>query len=189
MKIIQRAKQVLLEPHLAWPEIEAEPADVASLFRNYACILALIPAVAGFIGVSLVGVSAFGVNFRLSIFAGLGQMITSYVMSLVMVYLLALLIDALANTFGGTKNPINALKLSAYASTAALLGGIFSIVPLLALLGIVPALYSVYLIYTGLPVLMKVSREKSIIYTAVVSVGGLLGIFIISLMISVFTGR
>jgi hypothetical protein len=189
MKIILRAQQVLLTPKLAWPEIEAEPADATSLFKSYVCILAIIPALAGFVGLSLVGVGAFGVNFRLPILAGIGQMIASYIMSLAVVYGLALLIDALAVTFSGVKNPIAALKLSAYASTAAFLGGVFSVFPLLALLGIIPALYSIYLIHTGAPVLMKIPREKTAVYTVAVSVGGLIGVCIISWVMSLFTGR
>jgi hypothetical protein len=47
-----------------------------------------------------------------------------------------------------------------YASTAALVGGVFSLLPMLSILGLLAALYSVYLIYTGLPVLMK-TRLKS----------------------------
>jgi hypothetical protein len=189
MKIIHRAQQVLLKPQLAWPEIEAEPADAASLFKDYVGILAIIPAVAGFIGLSLVGVGAFGVNFRVPVATGIGQMIASYVMSLAVVYLLALLIDALAISFDGTKSPLNALKLSAYASTAVFLGGAFSIIPLLAILGVIPALYSIYLLYTGAPVLMKIPPEKATVYTVAVSVGGIIGVCVISWAMSVFTGR
>ncbi|MDR6890706.1 MULTISPECIES: Yip1 family protein [Variovorax] len=189
MNIIQRAQQVLLKPKLAWPEVEAEPADVISLFKNYVCILAIVPAVAGFIGLSLIGVGAFGVNFRVPIFTGLGQMVASYVMSLAMIYVLALFIDALAPSFNGTKNPLSALKLAAYASTAAFLGGVFSIIPLLALLGVIPALYSIYLVYTGAPVLMKIPQDKAAVFTVVVAVGGLIGICIVGWGMSVFSGR
>jgi hypothetical protein len=63
--------------------------------------------------------------------------------------------------------------------TAALLGGIFSLLPALAMLGLLAAVYSIYLLYTGLPVLMKSAPEKSVAYTAVVIVAAIvLGVVI-----------
>lgn len=189
MNVVLQAQKILLTPQAAWRDIETEPADTASLFKKYVCLLALIPAVAGFIGLSLIGVGAFGVSFRLPILAGIGQMITSYVMSLVMVYVLALVVDGMAITFDGEKNFGNALKLSAYASTAGFVGGIFSIWPPLALLGVIPALYGIYLIYIGLPILMKAPKANAIAYTAVVSVCGLVSLCTISWLLSLFSAR
>jgi hypothetical protein len=132
MNLVQRVQGILLKPKATWPVIDAEPADAASLYKNYVMILALIPAVASFIGLSVVGLGAFGVNFRVPIVAGLANMVVGYVLSLVMVFVLALIIDAMAPTFEGTKSQISALKLSAYASTAAFVGGIFSLLPSLS---------------------------------------------------------
>ena len=41
---------------------------------------------------------------------------------------------------------------------------------IIRLLGFLAALYSIYLIYTGLPTLMKSLPEKSVVYTVVVVV-------------------
>jgi len=168
MNLIDRAKSILLQPRDTWPIIEAEQADVAGLYTRYLMVLAAIPAVCGFIGMSLIGVGAFGVSLRVPLLSGLVNMVVSYALSLVGVFVLALIVDALAPTFGGQKNPIQALKLAVYASTAALLGGVFSLLPMLAMLGLLAALYSVYLLYTGLPVLMRNPPEKTVTYTVVV---------------------
>ncbi len=93
--------------------------------------------------------------------------ILSYVLSLVMVFVLGLVIDALAPSFGGEKNPLQAFKLAAYSSTAAWVAGIFGIFPALGILGLL-GLYSLYLLYIGLPKLMKSPADKSLGYTAVV---------------------
>ena len=82
---------------------------------------------------------------------------------------MALIIDAFAPAFGGQKSRIQALKVSAYASTAAWCAGIFALVPPLSFLGIL-GLYSLYLLYSGLPVLMKAPQEKAAGYTALVVV-------------------
>jgi Yip1 domain len=173
MNIVQRVQDILLKPKETWPVIEQEPADTASIYKNYLVILAAIPAIASFIGLTLIGVGAFGVHVRVPLLAGLVNLVVGYVLSLVMVFVLALVVDALAPTFGGTKNQLNALKLVAYAGTAGFVGGIFSLLPSLAVLGLLAALYSIYLIYTGLPVLMKNPADKSVAYTVVVIVCGI----------------
>jgi hypothetical protein len=170
MSLIQRAQDILLKPKVTWPAIAQEPATVASIYNNYVIYLAAIPAIAGFIGMSLVGFGGFGMGFRVPIVSGLVNMVVGYVLSLVMVFLLALIVDALAPTFGGSKNQIAALKVVAYASTAGFVGGIFSLLPAISILGLLASLYSIYLLYTGLPVLMRCPPEKAGAYTAVVIV-------------------
>lgn len=186
MNLIDRAQRILLQPRDTWRIIEAEQADAAGLYTRYLMILAAIPAVCGFIGMSLVGVGAFGISVRVPLVAGLANMVVSYVLSLVGVFVLALIVDALAPTFGGQRNQIQALKLAVYASTAALLGGVFTLLPALAVLGLLAALYSVYLIYTGLPVLMRNPQEKTLAYTAVVLVAAVVMGLVIGAVGSLF---
>lgn len=168
MKQVERIKAILLRPRETWPQIEAEAATPAGLYREYLMLLAAIPAVCGFIGMSLVGVSVFGVSTRVPWLAGLAGMVLSYGMSLIGIYVLSWIIHRLAPTFGGQANALNALKLAGYGATASLLGGVFSLLPSLSLLGILAGLYSLYLIYLGLPVLMKNPPERSLAYTFVV---------------------
>lgn len=167
MNLVDRAKNILLKPKAEWAVISAEPHTVQDLYTGYVMILAAIPAVASFIGFSLIGVSSFMGTYRWPITNGITHMILQYVLNLGWVYVLALIIDALAPNFGGEKNFMQALKVSAFSPTAMWLAGIFSIIPLLGILGIV-GLYSLYLLYTGLPLLMKTPEEKAMPYTVVV---------------------
>jgi hypothetical protein len=168
MNIIQRVKDILLTPKQTWPVIESESTDITGLYKNYIMILAAIPAVAGFIGMTLIGISVFGVSMRMPFLSGVTQMVVGYALSLAMIYVIALIVDALAPTFGGQKNMLNALKLVAYGGTAGLLGGLFNLIPALAMLGLLASLYSIYLIYVGLPTLMKCPEDKALPYTAVI---------------------
>ncbi|OHC61814.1 MAG: hypothetical protein A2045_16765 [Rhodocyclales bacterium GWA2_65_20] len=170
MNIVARVKEILLTPKLAWSVIETEETNTATLYTQYVMILAAIQAVAAFIGMSLFGVGGFGVTVRVPLVSGLIQMVLGYAMSLAMVYVVALIADALAPGFGGQKRPINALKLIAYSSTAAMVGGIFALVPALGVLTLLASLYSLYLLYLGVPALMKVPQEKALPYTAVLVV-------------------
>ena len=100
-------------------------------------MLAAIGPIAGFIGMSLFGISMFGVTVRTGVGIGLAQAIVGYGFALGFVFVMALIIDALAGSFGGEKNPVQALKTAAYASTAAWLFGIFQLLPALGLLALV----------------------------------------------------
>ena len=179
MSLIQRVQDILLKPKEAWPIIAGEGGDTASIYKNYLIYLAAIPAIAAFVGLSLVGAGGFGFSVRVPILTGLVQMIVSFVLSLVMVFVLALIVDALAPTFKGTKSQINALKLVAYGSTAGFVGGIFGLIPSLSILGLLAGLYSIYLIYTGVAVMMKCPPEKAGAYTAVVIVCGIVAAVIL----------
>src|SRR3990167_3336591 len=188
MNIVERVQAILLKPVETWPVIEQESTDAQGIYKNYLIYLAAIPAVAGFIGMSLVGAGAMGMSFRVPILAGLGNMVVGYVLSLVMIYVLAMITNALAPSFQGEKNQLNALKLIAFGSTAGMVGGIFSLIPMLSVLGLLAALYSIYLVYTGIPVLMKAPKEKAAVYTAVVVVCGIVEGIILGAASALFSG-
>ena len=173
MNIVQRVKEILLTPKAAWPVIDAEQTDITTLYTQYIMIIALIPAVAGFIGMSVVGISAADHTLRVPLFSGIVNMVVSYVLSLALIYVLALLADRLAPNFAGQQNPVSALKLIAYSSTPSMVGGIFSLIPGLSQLGLLTTLYSLYLLFLGVPVMMKSPQEKALSFTAIMLVGGL----------------
>jgi hypothetical protein len=179
MNPLRRVQDILLKPKDTWPQIAAESATPGSIYGGYLVFLAAVPAIAGFIGLSLIGVGGFGMSFRVPIASGLVHMVLSFVLSLVAVFVLALITDALAPSFGGTRSPINALKVVAYGSTAGFVGGVFSLLPALSVLGLLAGLYSIYLLYTGLPVLMRCPPEKAAAYTAVVVVCGIVAMVVL----------
>ncbi len=189
MNLVERVQAILLKPKETWPVIAQEGGDIASIYKNYLIFIAAIPAVAGFIGLSLVGAGMFGVSFRVPVVAGLVNMVVAYVLSLVMVFVLSLIANALAPTFGGEKNPLNAFKLMAYASTAGMVGGIFSIMPALSMLGLLASLYGLYLIYTGIPPLMKAPEDKAIGYTVVMVVCAIVAGLVIGAASAMFVSR
>jgi Yip1-like protein len=184
MSLVDRAKGILLTPRTEWTVIDGESATVGSLYSGYIIPLAAIPAIAGFIGWSVFGYSLLGTAIKLPIVNGIERAVISYILALVGTYVLALIIDALAPTFGGTKSAISSLKVAAYSSTASWVAGIFMLIPALSILGIL-GLYSLYLLYLGLPVLMKAPQDKAVAYTLVVIVSA----FVIFVVASVITSR
>jgi hypothetical protein len=161
MELLRRIKVILLAPDVAWPAIAQEKSDASALLVRYVAILASIPALARFIGASLIGWYA-------PILPSLAGALVIYLSSFAIVYVLALIIDALAPRFGGGKDFATALKLAVYAFTPVWLAGIFLLVPGLSFL-VIFGLHGAYLLWSGLPVLMQVRAEKALPCTAMVA--------------------
>ena len=164
---IDRLKNILLTPKTEWPVIAGETATVQSLYVGYIMILAAI----GPIALALrFGIAGAGITFA----------IANYLVSLAMVYLLALLVDALAPSFGGEKNFIRSLQLVAYSLTVSWLAGVFHLLGVIGgLVNLVATIYSIYTLYLGAPVMKRCSQDKAVAFTVVVVllaivIGGLL---------------
>ena len=171
--LVERARNILLKPAETWGVIAEEPATARDLFTGYAIILAAIPPVAGFIGGQVFGHGVFGITYRPPFIGALVGAIFQYVLSLIGIYVFALIIDVLAPSFDGQKNRIQALKVAVYAYTAAWVAGIFAIIPALGLLSLLGGLYSLYLLYLGLPRVMRSPESKAVGYTAVCIIVGI----------------
>ena len=181
---IARVQAILLTPKTEVAVIAAEPETVAGLYKVHPDPRA-IPAVAGFIKGSLIGVSVpFLGTVHFSVGMGITAMIVSYALTLGLVYLLALIINALAPNFGGEKND-QALKVAAYSYTAGWVASIANIVPWIGwLVALAGAIYGIYLLYLGLAPTMRNPEEKSVLYTVVIVVIG----FLLSLVIGAIVG-
>lgn len=184
-----RAINIITRPKTEWPVIEAEATNVGKLYREYIAILAIIPAVCSFIGMSVIGISVPLIGFvRIGIVKGLANAIVTYVLTLVGVYISALVIDKLAPSFESRSDQLQALKLVAYASTPVWIGGVLNIIPALAVLGIIVGLYAIYLFYLGLPVLMKTPPAKVIPYMVVAAVVIIVVSVVVGLLAGTITG-
>jgi len=175
MGMIDRAKGILLEPRNEWPRIAAEPATTQSLYTGWILILAAIGPVA-------LALRTFGL--------GIGAALVAYGISLVVVYVVALIADAISPSFGGDRDTLQSLKLVAYAMTPGWIGGVFQILPWIGgLIALLASAYGIYLFYLGAPVLRRCSAEKAVAYTAVVVLAVLvLQILLGSLLVSMMFG-
>ena len=183
MNLVSRAIAIIVSPSKEWEVIKAEPLTVGQMFTQYAVILALIPAVAGFIGRALIGYSLLGIHTRVPIANGLIWGILMYVFSLIGVYLLGLIMDLLAPSFGAKKELTASLKLAVFASTASWLAGIFSLIPALSILSIL-GLYSLYLLYGGMKALKETPPDKLIGYYVLTLVVALVVYIVIGFVVS-----
>lgn len=175
MPLIDRVKNLLLQPRTEWAIIETEPRTPQELLTGYALILAAIGPLASLIGMSVFGLEVpFIGRVRTPVLDGIIPSLLTYGFSLAMLFVLSRIINWLAPTFGGRRDGGQALKLAAYGCTAVWIGGLFSLLPAFSVLGALTGLYSLYLLYTGLPVLMKSSPDRSLGYVATIVVASVI---------------
>jgi Yip1 domain len=189
-RLMARVKLILTSPKTEWNAIEGEQTSTKELYIGYILILAAITPVASFLKMSILGIKIpFVGTYRIGIGPSLGNMVLNYIFILVGVYVMALIVDMLAPTFGGSKNQQQALKTVTYAYTAAWVAGILQLIPWIGIpLLLAGSLYSIYLLYLGLPVTMKCPTEKSMGYTAVSIIIAIVISFAISAVVGGITG-
>src|SRR5256886_16976035 len=174
MKLLNRVKAILRTAQAEWKGIAGEAATLGDLLIKSVAILAAIPEVAHFIGQSLVAGSA-------PLVPNLVRAVVVYAVAFAMVYIIAGVIDLLAPRFGAEKNFPNAVKLSAYSHTPLWLAGIFLLIPGLNFL-LILGLYGFYLLWVGLPMLMKVQSDKALPYAAIVTACALIPAIVLTMI-------
>jgi len=184
-KLIARAKAILLTPRSEWAAIAAEPNSIGGLYTGYILIMAAIPAVIRFVSSSVIGVSVpFLGSYRVDLGTGLTLAVVTYVLSLLGVFIVALIVDALAPTFSAQKDKVQALKVVAYSYTASWVASIVGIIPGLGLISALAGLfYGLYLLNLGLPFTMKCPPEKSLGYTIVTIIAAIIVGIVLNLVI------
>lgn len=183
-EIFTRAREIILKPRETWQVIKAETVSVQDLFINYAAPLALVPAVAALIGLSVVGIRMpAGHIARAPFMEALVGSVLGYVFGLLGLLAGAWAVNFLAPYFDSKADFNAAIKLVVFSMTPIWLVGVFSVLPGLGLLQIF-GVYGIYLLYLGLPILMETSPEKAFWYTALIVIGAIL----ISLVLNILVG-
>ncbi len=163
--IFTRAYGLLREPQKEWEQIRAEQTTAPHLLLGYVAPLAAIPPVCGLIGALMFDRIVVG-----PIGNAIISVIVTWVVSVALVFLLGLLINTLADQFDADRNDINAQKIAAYSITPAFLSGLFSLWPPLWWISLFALAAMVYIMYRGLPILMKAPEDRALSYAASVTI-------------------
>ena len=163
-KLLDRAKNLVLTPAAEWQRIDGETANPADIYQNFLGALLFM-------------------GRHVSLGWALSQMVLHFVLSVFGVFLLSQIINLLAPSFGASKDPGQALKVSAYAFTPAWVAGVLSLLPPLGLLALLASLYSLYVLYLGLPKLMKAPPDKGLVYTVTVVICAIVAMAVLSRLV------
>ncbi len=189
LNLQSRILNILTKPKEEWPAIANESTDVVTLYKEYVAPLSAIPAICGFLGMTMIGVPVPSMgNIRTPIDSAFTELVVGYILALLATYLAALVVNKLAPTFQSGGGIVAALKMVAFSSTAVWVTGIVRVVPALGALLLLAALYGIYLFYLGLPSVMKTPADKIIPYTIVCAVVIVVISVVLTSVAGVFTG-
>jgi uncharacterized membrane protein YwzB len=164
MKIIDRIKGIILNPKKEWEIISQENTPSIVLLTNYLLPLALIPAIASFIGYGLIGYRVAFIGHVSGLAWGLKWAIMMFGNMLLGTYISAFIIDLLATNFGAEKNFDKSFSLVVYSYTPMMVAGILFLLPSLQVLPALAGLYGLYLLYIGIKPMMKSPDDKTTTY-------------------------
>jgi hypothetical protein len=174
MASLRRVANLLIAPAAEWSVIDGEQVKPTRLALTYVAPLALIPAIAIIVALSLVGVQAGGEFHRAPLLAVSISALLFFVLTIAGVFAFAAVIDWLAPRFGAARNYRQAFKLSAYSITAAMVAGLLAMAPALQIFALLGASYSLYLLFLGAPRLMHPPEKSAVNYAIVTTLAAVL---------------
>lgn len=177
-------------PKEEWQVIERRHE---SLFYSLVHILtvALIPSICGYFAAAHIGWAiGTGDPILLTKSSAVVMAVVFYSTLIGGVFALAYLIHWMAKTFDSSPDYTQSLELAAYTATPLLMVGITALYPVLwfvVMSCLVAMSYSVYLLYSGVPIMMNIPEEKGFIYaSSVVTCGLVLLVGLLAAAIIVF---
>ncbi|MEQ1709190.1 MAG: Yip1 family protein [Terricaulis sp.] len=180
--ILSRAYGLLRDPKAEWEQIRAEETTVPNILVGYVAPLAAIPPLCDLIGSAL-----FGGMLQLNPADALIRAVVTWLVSVALVGLLGILINAIADNFDAQRNDLSAQKVAAYSLTPSFLSGVFSLWPPLWWLSLFALAAMVFLMYRGLPILMKAPEDRALGYAATVTIAALVSFVVLFSLASCVT--
>ncbi len=190
MNLVERVKNILVNPKTEWEVIEKESTPVQELVTGYLLILALLPFFGNLIGYWLVGYRVPFVGYESGFGLGLRHGIIAFASPVIAAFIAAFVINSLAPSFSSIKDFRRAMQLVVYSFTPSLVAGILMIIPSLGIIATLAGIYGLYILYVGMKPIMKTPDEKVTSYFIV----SLLVIIVASLVVgailsALFVGR
>ena len=184
--IISRAMNMIIKPKAEWVNVSNEtPNNSKSL--TYAVILLLIPTISNFLAYGFIGVKMMGYTFK-SIPSGVQQGLSSFIGGFLSLYVTAIVINALATSFDSEKNFGRSMQLVVYSMTPFWVGGIFFLIPGFMPLVFFIGIYGLYVMYQGMPFVMRTPHHKTAGYLVVSLIVMIVVQVIVMLILGVILG-
>ncbi len=172
------------KPDKEWESIRKDSESVSKLYFGHVLLLALIPACAAFYGTTQVGWKIGDAQvIRLTTASALQLCVLFYAAMLVGIYILGRFIDMFSATYGVDEKQPRGIILAAYTATPMFVLGVIAVYPNLwvnMFVGLVAVAYAVYLLYEGLPILMRIPKERGFMFASSVLTVGL--VMLVALM-------
>jgi hypothetical protein len=163
--ILSRAYGLFRDPKGEWRQIHDEQTTVPNILIGYVAPLAAIPPIC-----DLIGSSVFAHMLQVEPGQAIIRAVVTWIVSIALVGFLGVLVNVLASNFDAERNDLGSQKIAAYSLTPAFLSGVFSLFPWLWWLSLFALAAMVFLMYRGLPILMKAPEDRALGYAATVTI-------------------
>jgi len=168
---------LFVNPKREWVSIRNDECTVGKCYALHVMVLAAIPAVSGFIGTTQFGWQiGAGDPVKLTIESAGLISIMYYFAMLVGVYAIGWMIHWMGKTYDADVPLSQCVVLAAYTATPLFLIGIMELYPVLWLnmvVGIVALAYTVFLLFSGVPIMMDISEDRGFLFSSAVLAVGL----------------
>ncbi|MCP5352682.1 MAG: YIP1 family protein [Chromatiales bacterium] len=174
--VFQHVWGLMSQPAAEWAKIRDRRCSISGCFSTHISVLALIPALAGYIGITQVGWEFGSQTVKLDPDNAITVTVVFYLAMLFAVLVVGKMIDWMSQTYDVRQPLSQSIALSAYTATPLFLAGVFQLNPVIwlnFLIGLPVIGYTVYLLYTGLPIMMEIPEEKGFVFSSAVLGAGL----------------
>lgn len=183
---------LFISPTKEWNEIHRKLQEGKCKVTLLVLVMALIPPVSGFIGTTQFGWKIGTANaVKLTHSSALPIAIAYYIAIVAGIFLMGIAIQWMGKTYIKNVEMPESVSLAAFVSTPLLLIGVFEIYPILwlnFLLGLAALGYAVYLLYSGLPILLDVPDGKGFLYASAVLGFGMVALVTLLVLTALFWG-
>jgi hypothetical protein len=171
---------LLIDPEPTWKDIKKKIDEGASNTVVLMIVLAFIPPVSGYIGTTMVGWQlGAGDPIKLTSTSAATISILYFLAIIVGINAVALAIRWMAQTYESKVSYQHALALSCFTAVPLLLVGIFEVYPVLwvnFIVGLLALALSVRLLFTGVPILLDVNKDRGMLYASSILAFGLIAL-------------
>ena len=189
---IQHIIGLFTDPTREWEKIREQFQSGSGSPVGHVLILALVPTISGYFGTTQVGWRiGVGEPIRITGDSAMSIAIIYYIALLVGVFSIGLVIHLLGKAYEVNKPLPLCIALAAYTATPLFLIGLMQVYPVLwlnMLIGLPALAYTVYLLYSGLPIMMQIPTERGFLYSSAVLAVGLIALVAMLAMTALLWG-
>lgn len=171
---------LFLNPQAEWEKILAGDPSAGGVFLRHTWLFALIPPLCGYYGTTQLGWSLGNAPpVKLTEGSAAQIAVLYYLAILVVTFSMASMIRWMSTTYGARQSFGNCMALASYSATPLFLVGALEAYPVLwvNLLAGLPALaFTIYLFYTGVPVVMNIAPERGFLLSSAMLAFGLVAL-------------
>ncbi len=170
---------IFVSPRRAWEAIRDQEDSVLMTYLKFIVPIALLPAIAWYYGSVEVGWAVGDRTIRLTSRSAMEIMLLFYLAMLIGTGGLGYMLHWMSETYeADTSTPDKGVRIAAYTLAPMFVVGAIGFYPVLwldMLLGCLAAGYAVYLLYIGVPIVMRIPSERGFLFASAMVAVGLVG--------------